>query len=203
MGNPEEQPGKEAVATLTRALPEEWREEPLGWPEVEAWEAEHGIVLPEPYRTLVAQVSNGCGLGPPEDGGLLPLGWLPHGWTHTGDRDPAALFPLERAWFWETDPAPAGQDANDLITATHLRGSLLLGTEEGCDFWILVTAGPLRGRVWILTEFGACPFIRPGMQELEPGGTGFLDWVTYWSSLEGRPLLEDFTWPRPVEEDSL
>jgi len=107
-----------------------------------------------PYRSrlndyvvrLIAQISDGCTLGPPEDGGLLPLGWLPPGWPHAGERNPAAPFPLEQAWYWETDPAPLGQDGEALIPAAHLHGSVLLGSEQGDD-WILVTAGPLRGQV--------------------------------------------------------
>ncbi|MCX4598674.1 hypothetical protein OG819_57290 [Streptomyces sp. NBC_01549] len=39
-----------------------------------AWESQHGVVLPEPYRSLIAEITNGSSLGPPEDGGLLPLG---------------------------------------------------------------------------------------------------------------------------------
>lgn len=202
MVNPEDRPDESAVAELMRALPEEWREEPLGWPGVLEWEAEHGVVLPEPYRTLIAQIANGCALGPPEDGGLLPLGWLLPGADDQGERDPAAPFPLAEAWYWELDPAPAILDGLDNpILATSHNGSVLLGT-EGMEDWILLTAGPLRGRVWILCEFGACPFTRPGMSAEEAQGTGFLDWVSYWSSLAGRPLLADFTWPQPFRAAS-
>ena len=90
---PDERPGDDVLAALRRSLPEEWREEPLGWPGVHGWEADNGVVLPEPYRTLIAEVANGSALGPPEDGGLLPLGWLPHDWPHGGQRDPSAPFP--------------------------------------------------------------------------------------------------------------
>ena len=202
MLSPEEKPDEEVLATLRRALPEEWREEPLGWPAVQAWEVEHGIVLPEPYRTLVAQISNGSALGPPEDSGLLPLGWHSPGWTHGDERDPSILFPLEQAWFWETDPAPSGQDREDLIDATVRNGSVLLGSSDGQDEWILITAGPLRGRVWLMCEFGACPFVRPGMRTVESQGTGFFDWMSYGSSLDGRSILEDFEWPHPTSRDS-
>lgn len=201
MLNPEEPPGHDVLDALRRALPEEWREEPLGWPAVREWEAEHGFVLPEPYRTLMALVSNGSALGPPEDGGLLPLGWFSPRWPHGDERDASAPFPLEQAWFWETDRAPSGQDDNELIEATVRNGSVLLGSGDQ-DEWILVTAGPLRGRVWLVCEFGACPFSRPGMRAQEEQGTGFLDWLNYWASLDGRSMLEDFEWPRPIGEDA-
>ena len=202
MLNPEEAPGQDVLAALRRALPEEWREEPLGWPAVLEWEAEHGFVLPEPYRTLIAQVSNGSALGPPEDGGLMPLGWLSPSWPHGDERDPSAPFPLEQAWFWETDPAPSGQDDDELVEATVRNGSVLLGSGGAQDEWILLTAGPLRGRVWLVGEFGACPFFRPGMRAQEGQGMEFLDWLTYWASLGDRSILEDFEWPRPTAEAS-
>jgi hypothetical protein len=198
--NPDERPGDDVLATLKRSLPEEWREEPLGWPAVQGWEAENGVVLPEPYRTLVAEISNGSALGPPDDGGLLPLGWLPHDWywSNGDERDPSTPFPLEQPWFWETDPAPSGQDRDALVKASARDGSVLLGSNGSEDQWILVTAGPLRGRVWLVCEFGACPFARPGQEEHERQGVGFLDWLTYWSSLDGRSILEDFAWPHPA-----
>ncbi|WP_406259780.1 hypothetical protein OH779_01230 [Actinacidiphila glaucinigra] len=55
------------------------------------------MVLPEPYRTCVAEISNGSGLGPAGDGGLQPLGWLPDTWSGLGPRQPGELFPLEAA----------------------------------------------------------------------------------------------------------
>lgn len=130
----------------------------------------------------------------------MPLGWLPHDWywSDGSQRDPSAPFPLEQAWFWETDPAPAGADREELVKASVRCGSVLLGTDGSEDHWILVTAGPLRGRVWLVSEVGACPFVRPGMHAHEGEGIGFLDWLTYWSSLDGRSMLEDFEWPHPA-----
>lgn len=59
---------------LRSAFAPEWREPALGHDGVLAWESQHGVVLPEPYRSLIAEITNGSSLGPPEDGGLLPLG---------------------------------------------------------------------------------------------------------------------------------
>lgn len=101
--------------------------------------AEHGVLLPEPYRTLVAEISNGSALGLPEDGGLLPLGWQPHAWPYGDECDPSASFPLGEAWFWETDPAPSVQDSGDLIEAAFRRGFVLRGSGGIQDEWILVT----------------------------------------------------------------
>lgn len=38
----------------------------LGREAVHAFEAEHGIVLPEPYRTFVADITDGSYAGPPD-----------------------------------------------------------------------------------------------------------------------------------------
>jgi hypothetical protein len=57
-----------AYATTERDL-----DPPLGWEGVRQFEHQHGVVLPEPFRSFVATVSNGTRLGPP-DQGLLRLG---------------------------------------------------------------------------------------------------------------------------------
>ncbi|MGW7244412.1 hypothetical protein [Streptomyces sp. NPDC054804] len=52
------------------------------------WESENRVVLPEPYRSLVAETTAvSCLVGPVR-----------------GDRDPAALFPLQDTWAWEGEP---------------------------------------------------------------------------------------------------
>ena len=78
-----------------------------------AWEIRHRVVLPEPYRTFVAEIADGCSpeLSADEDP-LLPLGRLPGSW-HSWDsenwlspepfdsrtpRDPSAPFPLTEEW---------------------------------------------------------------------------------------------------------
>ena len=79
---------------------------PLGWEAVYAFEAQHGIVLPEPYRTFVAEITGGAAPGPP-DHGLVGLGRLPDDW---GDNRPvrslAEPFPLTAARVWEDEDTP-------------------------------------------------------------------------------------------------
>ncbi|WP_162688820.1 MULTISPECIES: hypothetical protein [unclassified Streptomyces] len=74
IGSPDQRPDEDALECLRSAFEPAWREPALGYEAVSTWEAENGTVLPEPYRSLVAEITNGSPLGPPEDGGLLPLG---------------------------------------------------------------------------------------------------------------------------------
>src|SRR5215475_9098394 len=64
---------------------------PLGWEAVLAFERQQGIVLPEPYRTCVAEITDGAA-GPP-DYGMVKLGNLPGRWAWPG-RDLTKPFPL-------------------------------------------------------------------------------------------------------------
>ncbi|MFF0298386.1 hypothetical protein ACFYST_33605 [Kitasatospora sp. NPDC004614] len=60
-----------------------------------AFEAEHGVVLPEPYRTFVAEIADGSPVGPPFYG-LVPVAELPAGWgTNRRKLVLARAFPLE------------------------------------------------------------------------------------------------------------
>ncbi|MFJ4985755.1 SMI1/KNR4 family protein [Streptomyces sp. NPDC088732] len=154
-------------------------ESALGWEGVRAFEAAHGIVLPEPYRTFVAEETDGSSSGPP-DHGLLPAAELPADWGSDGqDRDLGKPFPLTGAWLWEEDPAPSG-DSDEMIHQVLNHGSVVLGT-DGCAMnWHLVVTGPHRGHVWQVTDVGAAPFGAPfGFSTGEPG---FAGWVRHWAA---------------------
>ncbi|MYV39756.1 SMI1/KNR4 family protein [Streptomyces sp. SID1328] len=170
---PDQRPSEVTLAFLRSAFPQEWREPALGHKAVTAWEEEHHVVLPEPYRTFVAEISNGSGLGPAGDGGLQPLGGLPDAWSDLGPRVPGEPFPLAAAWNWEDDETvdPEGPDAR--IDAAFNNGSVVLGSEDGQSFWLLVTTGPRRGEVWMVADVGAVPV--PGDQ-----AWGFEEWVRRW-----------------------
>ncbi|ATY98048.1 SMI1/KNR4 family protein [Streptomyces cavourensis] len=171
----------EVIASRPEAVP------PLGWEAVRAFEAEHGVVLPEPYRTFVAEICDGLRAGPPFYG-LLPLAQTPSDW---GSGRPERLlsepFPLTEAWPWEAEESEAElseeeyQQCEDRRSPVFDHGSLLLGT-DGCGmYWHLIVTGPERGHVWLIDENGAIPFgTRPGTS-LMPGTPGFAGWVTHWA----------------------
>ncbi|WP_237528341.1 SMI1/KNR4 family protein [Streptomyces sp. SID337] len=148
----------------------------MGWEAVRAWEAMHGVDLPEPYRSFVAEVANGSVLGPPDDSGLLPLGELPDYWPY-GHRDIATPFPLTEAWFWEDDPRDA-TEVEELRKAVYRKGSVVLGESSGPVYWLLIVSGPQRGRVWAVSEVGALPF--SGVADVEEAGVAFDEWVRRW-----------------------
>ncbi|MFD3584460.1 SMI1/KNR4 family protein [Streptomyces sp. NPDC058683] len=145
----------------------------LGWEGVHAFEADHGVVLPEPYRTFVAELTDGSYQGPPEYG-LWELAMAAE------CQQPGLPFPLTRGWIWEDDSCddPEEQDAAIVRVAHH--GSISLGT-DGCGMhWHLVVNGAHRGHIWLITGEGAMPFgAEFGFTTAEPGFTG---WVRHWTA---------------------
>lgn len=177
---------REIFASRPEALP------PIGSVAVRSFEKEHGILLPEPYRTFVAEVSDGLRAGPPYYG-LLPLAQTPRDW---GSGRPGRLlaepFPLTGAWLWEAEGdevALPEQEFEDRTAPVYDDGSLLLGT-DGCGmYWHLIVTGPQRGHVWLIDENGAIPFGTRQGTCLMPGTPGFLGWVTRWA--QGRSWFTD------------
>lgn len=156
-------------------------ESALGWEAVRVFEAEHGIVLPEPYRTFVAEITDGSSSGPPEYG-LLSVAEPPDDWRDGDDerdRDLSKPFPLTEAWMWEEDPDPS-EDFEEVLDRVHHHGSIVLGT-DGCAMdWYLVVTGPHRGHVWLITDVGAVPF---GAEfGFTTGESGFAGWVRHWAA---------------------
>ncbi|MFC8147992.1 SMI1/KNR4 family protein, partial [Streptomyces paradoxus] len=113
---------------------------PAGWAVVRSFEAEHGIVLPEPYRTFVAEICDGLRAGPPYYG-LLPLVQTPSDWgPDRPERLLAEPFPLTASWLWEEEESEedeetvSGQELEERIDSVFDHGSLLLGT-DGCGMY--------------------------------------------------------------------
>ncbi|KOU60533.1 hypothetical protein ADK57_30340 [Streptomyces sp. MMG1533] len=160
-------------------------ESALGWEAVHAFETEHGVVLPEPYRTFVAEMTDGSFQGPPEFG-LVGLAELPDDWEDEGrDRDPAEPFPLTEAWLWEDDDRPQ-EEIEPLLERVRDHGSIVLGTDGCAMYWHLVVTGPHRGHIWTITDVGAAPFgAEFGYTTAEPG---FAGWVGHWAA--GKPWFD-------------
>ncbi|GAA1389147.1 hypothetical protein GCM10009639_16520 [Kitasatospora putterlickiae] len=151
----------------------------LGWDAVRAFEAVHGVVLPEPYRTVVAEVADGSAAGPPRYG-LVGLAELPDDWgAGRPERDLGRPFPLTGPWVWEDDPRPSAE-VDPVLDQVFDHGSVVLGT-EGCGvYWHLVVTGPHRGHVWYVGGEGAAPFgAEFGSSTAEPG---FAGWVRHWAA---------------------
>ncbi|MFE2939830.1 SMI1/KNR4 family protein [Streptomyces sp. NPDC059255] len=172
---------------LRAAFPPERRLPPLGWDAVRAFEREQGIVLPEPYRTLVAEVCDGCAEGPADIDGLLPVAALPEDWgCDQTQRVLSKPFPLTEAWVWEDDPRPY-EEIEPLIDEVSNHGSVVLGS-DGCGmYWHLVVTGAHRGRIWTISDVGAAPF---GTTFGHPAaGAGLAGWVAHWATTR-RPWFD-------------
>ncbi|WP_225802463.1 SMI1/KNR4 family protein [Streptomyces sp. NK15101] len=177
---------REIFASRPEAAP------PAGWGAVRSFEAEHGIVLPEPYRTFVAEVCDGLRAGPPYYG-LLPLAQTPPDWgADRPERLLAEPFPLTEAWLWEAEGDEEELSTEEFEARTDPvfdHGSLLLGT-DGCGmYWHLIVTGPQRGHVWQIAGEGAMPFGPRSPEALMPGTPGFTGWVSHWA--QGRPWFAD------------
>ncbi|OLZ72736.1 SMI1/KNR4 family protein [Streptomyces sp. IMTB 2501] len=146
-------------------------ESALGWEAVRAFEAEHGVILPEPYRTCVAEVTDGSLQGPPEYG-LVALA------EGGGKQRLTEPFPLTRMWLWEEDDG-GYEDPEAVIEQVAGNGSIVLGT-DGCGMdWHLIVSGPHRGHIWQITGEGAVPF---GAEfGHTTAGPGFAGWVRHWA----------------------
>jgi hypothetical protein len=160
-------------------------ESALGWAGVHAFEAEHGIVLPQPYRTFVAEITDGSFSGPP-DYGLVSVAELPDDWGDDHSvRNLSAPFPLAEAWLWEDDPRPY-EEIEPLLDPVFNHGSVVLGT-DGCGmYWHLIVTGRHRGHIWNISGEGAVPFgAEFGYTTASPG---FAGWVRHWAA--GKPWFD-------------
>ncbi|WP_326765613.1 SMI1/KNR4 family protein [Streptomyces sp. NBC_01591] len=157
----------------------------LGWEAVHAFEVQHGIVLPEPYRTFVAEMTDGSYAGPP-DFGLVPLAELPGDWgDNRPTRDLSRPFPLTERWIWDDDPRPS-EEIDPILDQVFNDGSIVLGT-DGCGmYWHLVVSGAHRGHIWNISGEGAVPFGAGfGFTTAE---AGFAGWVRHWAA--GKPWFD-------------
>lgn len=158
----------------------------LAAPELLAWEAEHGVALPEEYRIFLQEIGDGGKMpGSYCDFEITPLvrvrgvrsATTPFPVTAErlrrrleqlraeGPPDDGVLFPELRAYWQEADQPP---------------GCLLFGQYPSADALLLVTAGDLRGSVWC----GVCH----GTPETNHSGqpVGFLTWFAdVLADLEG------------------
>lgn len=125
----DQRPAEATLDFLRSVFPPEWREPALGHEAVAEWEQENGVVLPEPYRTFIAEVSNGSSLGPAGDGGLQPLGWLPDTWPDPGPRQPGEPFPWRQLGFGRTMTVSDSRTRGSTPRST--RGPLFSGPRTG------------------------------------------------------------------------
>jgi len=176
----------DAVRALLRRLTEVapwWRGfwAPMPAREVEAFEAAHGVRLPDDHRRLLIEVGDRAPMPGRTRGGLIPLADATTATTASG-----FLGRLGEPFPHAGDAAvslPWDDDADDYRGAPPLRGLLPIA-DGGCDVtYLLVATGPARGMVWA--------FAPSGDPELHPTGAALLPW--YRGQLEAglEPLARD------------
>lgn len=145
---------------------------PLRKAEIESFEAQHGVRLPETYRQVLLQVGDRAPLPARPPGRIEPL-------FRARELPVASSFagPLASPFtFYGSAPVevPWSEAADDYEDPHWLRGCLPL-TSGGCDIvYVLVVSGAERGKVW-----RAAP---SGVPELHPTGMQFAPW--YLQELE-------------------
>lgn len=172
-------------------------EPPLPRAKLESFEAEHSIVLPEPYRTFISELSNG-GAGP--YCGLFPLGYFDGSggplerWSE-GDGFAGQLsrpFPHRQPWSlpdsrykcpdaFETEEEEEAwyKALEDETWKPELVDGAFPICHQGCAIRnLLVVTGPERGKVWVddrASDGGIFP------EGDDPNsGISFFDWYSDW-----------------------
>lgn len=140
---------------------------PLSEAEVAAFEAEHGIRIPEEYRRFLREAGHG-GAGPFY--GLMPLSeWD----VATMDDDVPGWMARPSPLVPEMPDEPGWEDALECAEEEIYQGTLALA-EQGCSgYAVLVVTGPHRGRVaYIHLEHAFAPYF--------PRYPSFLAWYEAW-----------------------
>lgn len=142
---------------------------PLSEHDVQAFEREHGVRLPEGYRSFLIHVGNG-GRGPDE---LFKLGQYPGDVVPKPEyvdlRDLHKPFPFTEMKVWE-GRCSYEEYAEDLSRLHY--GNLCLSCGGCAQHYHLIVTGPERGNVW---DFAWDCGIGPAEPEPE-----FLAWYEAW-----------------------
>lgn len=140
---------------------------PASESELSAFEKEHGVLLPEDYRSFLKVGGNG-GAGPYY--GIHPISRANDfgTWTEGEPRNDFLRLPCPLHPDFES--APDWEDGLDC--ESPYQGTLSLGT-RGCTYAMrLIVTGPFRGRVVYIEEEGGPPYV---VRE-----TDFLSWYERW-----------------------
>lgn len=172
--------------------------------EIDNFEAQHNIYLPESYRRFLLEIGNG-GSGPPYYGlvSLPDTVSKQRGLEMPPDARmrlrPDLAFPLSDIWDRDEelekceDEQLSLEDESEQAAlveafvaqeqAIYEQGHLYLGTEGCGEDWILVITGNERGYIWNRAE----SITRPCVPRQD-----FLSWYEYWLDNGSKIGLEDW-----------
>ncbi|MDQ7907496.1 SMI1/KNR4 family protein [Phytohabitans sp. ZYX-F-186] len=152
--------------------------------QVAAFEAQHGVRLPEAYRLFLTEIGNG-GWAP--DNPILPLEQWDRGlwWDSPGGMAAPCPLPLgvDFGQDWIDRYLTADEDSDDDL----LPGTLTLAHLGGTFYLLLVVSGPARGRVLEFDRDGQPPRIHP-----QP------DFLTWYEERLDRALPSGAVEPEPL-----
>lgn len=142
---------------------------PLAEAEIERFESEHGIQLPEDYREYVAGIAHG---GPGPYHGILPL----DGWAE------ASPWPAEDApQDYLSAPSPLRPDmprdehwyeALGCSLERRYQGTMTVSRQGGTRYCLLIVSGHGYGRIVLVDIAQGAPRFAPQVK--------FLDWYEDW-----------------------
>lgn len=162
--------------------------------QVEAFERENGVRLPDDYRAFLRIVANGVTVRKdiqkifPLDHRLDDAPGMPRpGNLIRGDlRQP---FPLTAAVDFEEEGYP--EEGEGPAASGTAPGKLFVSDEGSGIYWVLVVNGPERGNMWVESEYG--------YQPTEPR-IGFLEWCERWAEVGWKEGLQEVFFP--IDEDA-
>jgi hypothetical protein len=137
--------------------------------DIQAFEDQYNIRIPEGYRLFLKEVGNG-GVGGPANTGLFPLGL-------GKNQRPDLPFPLTDIWEWGIDDNVEPEDS----APAYRYGSISLCSFGGGEHARLIVNGPEYGNVWYISPEGAYYAEGPeATEDSEPTRLDFLHWYEYW-----------------------
>ena len=141
---------------------------PLSEQDVQLFEAQHGVRLPQDYREFVLGVANGC---PGPGYGILRL----EQWAEAVTC-PTCQLPqdyLARPCPLRPDlPRDSWREALGCPAHEQYQGAITVSRRDDTRYCLLIVSGACRGRVVQVDLGGACPRFAPQLK--------FLDWYEDW-----------------------
>ena len=142
---------------------------PLAEQEIERFESQHGVQLPEDYREFIAGIAHGC---PGPDQGILRL-------DHWAEASPWASGGAPSDYVSRPSPIRPGLPRDDqwhqsvgCSEQERYQGTMAVSRRGGTRYAVLIVSGQCRGRIVLADVAQGVPRFAPQKK--------FLDWYEDW-----------------------